>query len=65
MKACTFVVALTLSLAVAAPASAQGMGKKAVKKSAEPQCLNVLACGPRPVPKMRKPAKEQFMRSAS
>jgi hypothetical protein len=39
-------------------------GKKA-KKSAQPACLNALACGPQPVPKIRKPKTERFMKSAS
>jgi hypothetical protein len=42
---------------------AQGM--KAAKKSAQPACLNALACGPQPVQKMRKPKTERFMKSAS
>jgi hypothetical protein len=43
---------------------ATAQGKKA-KKSAEPACLNALACGPQPVPKIRKPKSEKFMKSAS
>jgi hypothetical protein len=40
-------------------------GKKVAKKSAQPVCLNALACGPQPVPKIRKPKTERFMKSAS
>lgn len=40
-------------------------GKKAAKKSGQPACLNALACGPQPVPQMRKPKSEKFMKSAS
>lgn len=57
-------VILGLVFAMSAGDATQA-AKKAPKKSSEPACLNALACGPQPVPKMRKPAKEQFMRSAS
>ncbi len=40
-------------------------GKKAAKKSAQPACLNALTCGPQPVPQMRKPKSQKFMKSAS
>lgn len=43
-------------------AFAQG---KTAKKSAQPACLNALACGPQPAPKIRKPKSEKFMKSAS
>lgn len=43
-------------------ANAQG---KATKRSVQPACLNALACGPQPAPKVRKPKSEKFMRSAS
>lgn len=43
---------------------AMAKGKKA-KSSAQPACLNALACGPQPVPKIRKPKSEKFMKSAS
>jgi hypothetical protein len=43
---------------------AMAAAKKA-KKSAQPACLNALACGPQPVPKLRKPKNEKFMKSAS
>jgi hypothetical protein len=41
------------------------MAQGKAKKSAQPACLNALACGPQPVPKMRKPKSEKFMKSAS
>ena len=59
-----FAAVIAAGLAVSFAPDAMAKGKKA-GKSAQPACLNALACGPQPVPKMRKPAKEQFMRSAS
>jgi hypothetical protein len=38
---------------------------KKAKKAAQPACLNALACGPQPVPKIRKPQAQKFMKSAS
>lgn len=38
---------------------------KKARKAAQPACLNALACGPQPVPKIRKPKSEKFMKSAS
>jgi hypothetical protein len=52
-----------LGLAVVLSSGAIAKGKKA--KSAQPACLNALACGPQPVPKIRKPKSEKFMKSAS
>lgn len=43
---------------------AMAQGKKG-KKSVQPACLNALACGPQPVPQIRKPKNEKFMKSAS
>jgi len=63
MKRATALCALGFALAVlAGPDDAAAQGKK---KSAQPQCLNALACGPQPVPKIRKPKSEKFMKSAS
>jgi hypothetical protein len=56
--AAAIVLALTSQAAMA-------QGKKAAQKAAQPACLNALACGPQPVPKMRKPKSEKFMKSAS
>ncbi len=60
---------LLLIVAVAGSAAmmitdAPAQAKKA-KTSAQPACLNALACGPQPVPKIRKPKSEKFMKSAS
>jgi hypothetical protein len=41
------------------------MAKGKAKRSAQPACLNALACGPQPVQQIRKPKNEKFMRSAS
>jgi hypothetical protein len=60
----TFVVVIAAGLAVLLAPDAMAQGKKA-KKSAQPACLNALACGPQPVPKMRRPKLEKFMKSAS
>jgi hypothetical protein len=54
--------AVGVAALLASDAGAQG---KAAKKSAQPACLNALACGPQPVPKMRKPKSQKFMKSAS
>ncbi|MFZ5689896.1 MAG: hypothetical protein ACOY5F_01440 [Pseudomonadota bacterium] len=43
---------------------AMAQGKK-TKKPAQPACLNAHFCGPQPVPKIRKPKSEKFMKSAS
>jgi len=42
--------------------NAVAQAKKGAKAA---ECLNPLVCGPQKVPQRRKPAKEQFMRSAS
>ncbi len=55
-------IAAGLAFLLAPDANAQG---KKTKKSAQPACLNALACGPQPVPTMRKPKTEKFMKSAS
>lgn len=60
----TFVVVIAAGLAFLLAPDAMAQGKKA-KKSAQPACLNALACGPQPVPKMRRPKSEKFMKSAS
>jgi hypothetical protein len=60
----TFVVVISAGFAFLLAPDAIAQGKKA-KKSAQPACLNALACGPQPVPKMRKPKSERFMKSAS
>jgi hypothetical protein len=57
------MIAAGLVLVSLAP-DAMAQGKKA-KKSAQPACLNALACGPQPVPQIRKPKSEKFMKSAS
>ena len=62
MKTLALFAAFALVTLVAAP---DAMAQKASKKSAQPQCLNALACGPQPVPKVRKPKNEKFMKSAS
>jgi hypothetical protein len=59
-----FAVVMMAGLAFALAPDAMAQGKKA-KKSAQPACLNALACGPQPVPKVRKPKSEKFMKSAS
>jgi hypothetical protein len=56
------LVAVGAAALFASDATAQG---KTAKKSAQPACLNALACGPQPVPKIRKPKSEKFMKSAS
>lgn len=56
-------IAAGFAIALFAPET-MAAAKKA-KKSAEPACLNALACGPQPVPKIRKPKNEKFMKSAS
>ena len=53
------VAAVGVAILLAPDAKAQG------KKAAQPACLNALACGPQPVPKIRKPKNEKFMKSAS
>ena len=55
---------VAVGLAFAFGSGAMAKGKKA-KTSAQPACLNALACGPQPVPKIRKPKNERFMKSAS
>lgn len=60
----TCVVMLSAGLAFQFVPDAIAQGKKA-KKSAQPACLNALVCGPQPVPKMRKPKAQKFMKSAS
>jgi hypothetical protein len=60
MRICLAVmVAAGLSLGFVPDAMAQG------KKGKAAECLNALVCGPQKVPQRKKPAKEQFMRSAS
>jgi hypothetical protein len=59
-----FAVLFAAGLAFCLAPDAMAQGKKA-KKSAQPACLNALACGPQPVPKIRKPKSEKFMKSAS
>ncbi|MGD9923273.1 MAG: hypothetical protein AB7V13_17790 [Pseudorhodoplanes sp.] len=59
----TYMVVIAAGLAfLASDANAQS---KKTKRPAQPACLNALACGPQPVPKMRKPKSERFMKSAS
>jgi hypothetical protein len=53
-----------LAVVVWSGSAATAQGKKP-KRSAQPACLNALACGPQPVPKIRKPRNEKFMKSAS
>jgi hypothetical protein len=60
----TFVVVIAAGLAFLLAPDAIAQGKKQ-KKSAQPACLNALACGPQPVQKIRKPKTERFMKSAS
>lgn len=60
----TFVVVIAAGFAFLLAPDAMAQSKKA-KKSAQPACLNALVCGPQPVPKMRKPKSERFMKSAS
>jgi hypothetical protein len=60
----TYVVVVASGLVFLLAPDAIAQGKKA-KKSAQPACLNALVCGPQPVPKMRKPKSERFMKSAS
>ncbi|MFN3349277.1 MAG: hypothetical protein ACK41X_10000 [Pseudorhodoplanes sp.] len=55
-------VAAGFAFAFGSGATAKG---KKEKTSAQPACLNALACGPQPVPKIRKPKNERFMKSAS
>ena len=55
-----FVAAALFAWAVP---DAMAQSSKGARKAAE--CLNPLVCGPQKVPQRRKPAKEQFMRSAS
>lgn len=59
-----FAVLIAAGLAFSFASGAMAQGKKA-KKSAQPACLNALACGPQPVPKIRKPKSERFMKSAT
>lgn len=60
------MIAVTIAAGLALSAASETMAAaKKAKKSAEPACLNALACGPQPVPKMRKPKNEKFMKSAS
>lgn len=63
MKVVVTVMA-TAAIALAA-SSAMAQGKKPAKTSAQPACLNALACGPQPVQQIRKPKGEKFMKSAS
>jgi hypothetical protein len=63
MRGLVIVLAAVGAAAFLVP-DAMAQGKKA-KTSAQPACLNALACGPQPVPKMRKPKSEKFMKSAS
>jgi hypothetical protein len=63
MRGLVIVLAAVGAAAFFVP-DAMAQGKKA-KTSAQPACLNALACGPQPVPKMRKPKSEKFMKSAS
>ncbi len=58
------VVAVTAVAIALAASSAMAQGKKPAKPSAQPVCLNALACGPQPVQKIRKPKNEKFMRAA-
>ncbi len=60
-----YVVVIAAGLAFLLAPDANAQAKKAAKRSAQPACLNALACGPQPVPKMRKPKSEKFMKSAS
>jgi hypothetical protein len=60
------IVAMTVLAVLALTSHAvMAQGKKAAKTSAQPACLSALACGPQPVPTMRKPKSEKFMKSAS
>ncbi|MGV3634158.1 MAG: hypothetical protein ACO1NY_07390 [Pseudorhodoplanes sp.] len=59
-----FAVLIAAGLAFALAPDAMAQAKKKTK-SAQPACLNALACGPQPVPKIRKPKSEKFMKSAS
>jgi hypothetical protein len=59
-----FAVLIAAGLAFSFGSDAMAQGKKA-KRSAQPACLNALACGPQPVPKIRKPKSEKFMKSAN
>lgn len=60
------IVAITAAAVLALTSQAvMAQGKKAAKKSVQPACLNALACGPQPVPQMRKPKSQKFMKSAS
>jgi hypothetical protein len=59
-----FALFIAAGLALWLAPDAMAQGKKA-KQSAQPACLNALACGPQPVPKIRKPKTEKFMKSAS
>jgi hypothetical protein len=62
MRPClALIVAAGLSFVFTPDAMAQGKKRGATKA----ECLNPLVCGPQKVPQRRKPAKEQFMRSAS
>ena len=63
MKMFMAIAAAALLMLTSQAVMAQGM--KAAKKAAQPACLNALACGPQPMPKMRKPKSEKFMKSAS
>ena len=60
----TFAVFMAAGLAFSFVPDAMAQGKN-TKKSAQPACLNALACGPQPVPKIRKPKTEKFVKSAS
>jgi hypothetical protein len=57
-------VTVTFGLAVLLAPATMAAAKKA-KSSAQPACLNALACGPQPVPKIRKPRSEKFLKAAS
>lgn len=63
MKMFVAIAAAAIFALTSQAVMAQGM--KAAKKAAKPACLNALACGPQPMPKMRKPKSEKFMKSAS
>jgi hypothetical protein len=64
MKVIVTVIVAGVAIALAA-SSAMAQGKKSAKTSAQPACLNTLACGPQPVRQIRKPKSEKFMKSAS
>jgi mannose/fructose-specific phosphotransferase system component IIA len=59
------VLAAAIAAGLALPMASDAMAKGRAKKSAQPACLNALACGPQPVKQIRKPKNEKFLRSAS